>query len=415
MDDFIVYADLFDACLDNLSKVLTRCIDTNLGIVLGHLVSNRGLAVDKSKIDIITSFPNPAFVWEVSTNDSSRISAKLPCHCPSYYKRMWNSTNWDLPFELMWDASDSALGAVLGQRDGVGKPMHELLAIVFALDKLRSYLLGSKIVVFSNHAALRFLLKKPDAKDKKGDENFVADHLSRIGRENEPMSIKDEFPDEQLLHITTPIPWFANICNFVAASQFPQEASWLYKEKLRSDAKYYIWDDPYLWRVCSDQVIRMCIPEAEINSILQLYHAAPGGGHYGATRNAKKVLDCGLYWPTIFIDAYQFVSTYDKCQKARMAITRRHEMPQQPILFCEVFNVWGIDFIRPFLVSNGYSYILLAVDYVSRWVEAIATKTSDAKVVMDSLKSNIFQAEIFNREIKKTQQKMTNPNRKDWS
>ncbi|RDX91290.1 gag-pol, partial [Mucuna pruriens] len=73
-----------------------------------------------------------------------------------------------------------------------------------------------------------------------------------------------------------------------------------------------------------------------------------------------------------------------------MALNQRHEMPQQPILFCEVFDVWGIDFMGPFPISNGYSYILLAVDYVSRWVEAIATKTNDAKVVVDFLKSNIF-------------------------
>ncbi|RDX99888.1 pol, partial [Mucuna pruriens] len=117
-------------------------------------------------------------------------------------------------------------------------------------------------------------------------------------------------------------------------------------------------------------------------------------------------------------------------------------MPQQPILFCEVFDVWGIDFMGPFLVSNGYSYILLAIDYVSRWVEAIATRTNDAKVVVDFLKSNILckamvsllqkygvahriptayhpqtngQAEVFNKEIKQTLQKMTNPSRKDWS
>ncbi|RDX95761.1 gag-pol, partial [Mucuna pruriens] len=73
-----------------------------------------------------------------------------------------------------------------------------------------------------------------------------------------------------------------------------------------------------------------------------------------------------------------------------MAITRRHEMPQLPILFYEFFNVWTIDFMGPFPVSSGYSYILLAIDYVSRWVEAIATKINDAKVVVDFLKSNIF-------------------------
>ncbi|RDX90722.1 Retrovirus-related Pol polyprotein, partial [Mucuna pruriens] len=100
-----VYADSFNACLENLSKVLTRCIDTNLvlnfekchfmvteGIVLGHLVSNKGIEVDKSKINIIISLPNLASVWEDSTEDLSRISARLPCHCPNCYKRMWNLT-----------------------------------------------------------------------------------------------------------------------------------------------------------------------------------------------------------------------------------------------------------------------------------------------------------------------------------
>ncbi|RDY12045.1 gag-pol, partial [Mucuna pruriens] len=77
-----------------------------------------------------------------------------------------------------------------------------------------------------------------------------------------------------------------------------------------------------------------------------------------------------------------------------MAMNRRQEMPQQLILFYEVFDVWGIDFMGPFLFSNGYSYILLAVDYVSRWVEAIATRTNDAKVVVDFLKFDVSKALI---------------------
>ncbi|RDX92437.1 Retrovirus-related Pol polyprotein from transposon 17.6, partial [Mucuna pruriens] len=119
----------------------------------------------------------------------------------------------------------------------------ELLTIVFSLDKFRSYLLGSKIIVFSNHATLKFLLKKSDAKpklirwmlllqefnietkDKKGVENPVVDHLSRIERESDPMPIQDEFPNEQLLQISMTTPWFADICNFVVTSQFPPETS----------------------------------------------------------------------------------------------------------------------------------------------------------------------------------------------
>ncbi|RDY11818.1 pol, partial [Mucuna pruriens] len=240
----------------------------------------------------------------------------------------------------MCDTSNSALGAVLGQRAGVGKPVH---VIAYASRTMDSAQL--------NYTTTEKELLEIKSEIIKGAKNSVADHLSRIERKSDPMPIRDEFPNEQLLHINTPTPWF-----------------------------YYIWDDPYLWRPYNDQVIRRCIPDTEIKSVLQFCHAAYGGGHYGSTRTARKVLDCGFYWPTIFRDAYQFVSTYKKCQKAGM----------QPILFDEVFDVWGIDFMGPFPISNGYSYILLAVDYVSRCVEVIATKTNDGKVVVDFLKSNIF-------------------------
>ncbi|RDX84348.1 hypothetical protein CR513_34611, partial [Mucuna pruriens] len=134
-----------------------------------------------------------------------------------------------------------------------------------------------------------------EIKDKKSVENSVVDHLSRIERKSEPMPIRDEFPDEQLLHIKASTPWFADIVNYVATSQFPPRASRPSKEKLQSDAKYYIWDDPYFWRLCSDKVIHRCILDAEINLVLQFCHSTPRGGHYGSTQSARKALDCGLY------------------------------------------------------------------------------------------------------------------------
>ncbi|RDX87923.1 hypothetical protein CR513_30535, partial [Mucuna pruriens] len=439
MDDFTVYADSFDTCLDNLAKVLTRCIDTNLGIVLGHLVSNKGIEVDKSKIDIITSLPKPAFVREVRSflghagfyrrfiKNFSKLALplskllqkdvefKTDLHPLPFFKHQIRTYHLSSCFDITsrlrpkcWSRQASARDCLCISNNGPSSvELHNnregAVGNCVCLRKISFIPSWSRIIVFSDHVALRFLLKKPDAKprlirwilllqefdieirDKKGAENYVADHLSRIGKESESMPTRDEFSNEQLLHITMLTPWFADICNFVAASQFPPEAFQLYREKLRSDAKYYIWDDPYLWKLCSNQVICRCILETKINSVLQLCHATLGGEHYGSTRTARKVLDCGLYWLTIFRDSYQFVSTSNKCQKAGMAITRRHEMPQPPILFCE-----GIDFMGPFPVSNGYSYILLAVDYVSRWVEAIATKNNDTKVVVDFLKSNIF-------------------------
>ncbi|CAN6567577.1 unnamed protein product [Malus baccata var. baccata] len=145
---------------------------------------------------------------------------------------------WSIPFELMCDASDYALGAVLGQRKN--KQPHviyyasrnlndaqlnysttekELLAVVFALDKFRSNLIGTKVIVFTDHAALKYLFTKKEAKprlirwmlllqefdieirDKKGCENVVADHLSRLVREEEDLPISETFPDEQLLSV----------------------------------------------------------------------------------------------------------------------------------------------------------------------------------------------------------------------
>ncbi|RDX90199.1 Retrovirus-related Pol polyprotein, partial [Mucuna pruriens] len=230
MDDFMVYATSFDACLENLSKVLARCIDTNLmlnfekshfmvveGIMFGHLVSSRGIEVDKSKINMIISLPNPISGREVRSFlrhdanfkfDQPYVEAFQELKTRLTSTPILQAPNWEQPFELMCDASNSTLRAVLDQRAEISKQMHELLAIVFALDKFCSYLLGSKIIIFSNHAPLRFLLKKPDAKprlirDKKGAENLVADHLSQIERESNPMPIQDEFPNEQLLQMNT--------------------------------------------------------------------------------------------------------------------------------------------------------------------------------------------------------------------
>ncbi|RDX68856.1 putative mitochondrial protein, partial [Mucuna pruriens] len=156
--------------------------------------------------------------------------------------------------------------------------------------------------------------------------------------------------------MTHATPWYADIYNYLVASTYPQGTSRAYKARLESDAKYYVWDDPYLWRMCNDQVIRTCIQESEIQSVLHFYHAAAEGGHYGSSRIARKVLNYGLYWPTIFRDAHTFVLAYEQCQKIGIAITRRNEMPQQPMI----------------------------------WVEAKAAKVNDAKTVVEFLKSNIF-------------------------
>ncbi|XP_077210832.1 uncharacterized protein LOC143846285 [Tasmannia lanceolata] len=183
------------------------------------------------------------------------------------------------------------------------------------------------------------------------------------------------------------------------------------------------------------------------------------GGHFSAKKTAHKVLQCGFYWPSLFRDAFDFCKACRSCQSLGR-VTKRNMMPLNPILVVEIFDVWGIDFMGPFPNSFGNLYILLAVDYVSKWIEAIACKTNDHKVVVKFLKENILsrfgtpraiisdrgkhfcnrpfealmkkygithklstpyhpqtsgQVEVSNRQIKQILEKTVNPNRKDWS
>ncbi|KAI3782082.1 hypothetical protein L2E82_12114 [Cichorium intybus] len=623
MDDFTVYGDSFNHYLENHTKILQRSIDTDLvlnyekchfmvdkRLILGHVVSKNGLEVDKAKIDVIKNLPYPTNIREVRSflghpgfyrrfiKDFSKITVPM-CHllqkdvdfkfddaCKrafDHLKTLLTSSpiiqppDWNLPFEIMYDASNTAIGAVLGQK--VDRAHHviyyaskvlddaqgnysttekELLAVVFALEKFRQYLLGAKVIIYTEHAAIRHLLTKKDSKprlirwilllqefdieikDKSGKENLVADHLSRITPQGETEPIRDAFPDEHIFKIQE-LPWYVDICNYLVSGEFPPKFNRAQRERLKVEArrylsplsenksrslerqqerakgkkefkefykelelelkfqtskcqiatdqesaqapgavnkkdvervgwdrsfcciimynKQYVWDDPYLWKQGADQVIRRCVHYDEVPSILSFCHEHACGGHFGPQRTTRKVLECGFYWPSIFKDAYLHCKNCARCQRTG-AVTSRNQMPLTPILVCEIFDVWGIDFMGPFPSSYGNLYILLAVDYVSKWVEAKAVRNYDSKTVIDFVRINIFcrfgtpraiisdrgthflnkafstllkrygvqhrvstayhpqtngQAEISNREIKQILEKSVNTTRKDWS
>ncbi|GJV12336.1 reverse transcriptase domain-containing protein [Tanacetum coccineum] len=136
------------------------------------------------------------------------------------------------------------------------------------------------------------------------------------------------------------------------------------------------FDDPYLFRICANQVIRRCVHGQEAVDILIACHNGPTGGHHGANYTAKKVFDSGFYWPTIYHDAHDMVKSCDSCQR-QGKISQKDEMPQNKIQVCKIFDVWGIDFMGLFPSSRGNKYILVVVDYLSKWVEAKAL-TNDA-------------------------------------
>ncbi|GKD60966.1 reverse transcriptase domain-containing protein [Tanacetum coccineum] len=296
MDDFSVFEDSFSSCLSHLDMILKWCEDTNLvlnwekcyfmvkeGIVLSHKISKRCTEVDRAKVDVIAKLP------PLTTSQSSFeiLKKKLT------EAHILVSPNWDLPFEIMCDASDFAIGAVLRQRkEKHFQPIHyasktlsdaqthytttekELLVLVYAFEKFWSYLVLSKTIVYTDHSALKYLFVKQDVKP----------------------------------------------------------------------------------RICADQIIRRCVDGQEATDILQACHHGPTEGHHGPNYTAKKVFDSGFFWPTIYLDAHDLVTHCDSCQRQEK-ISQRDEMPQNPVQIYEIFDVWGIDFMGPFPFGTSQAII----------------------------------------------------------
>ncbi|GJW97883.1 reverse transcriptase domain-containing protein [Tanacetum coccineum] len=396
---------------------------------LAHKISKSGIEVDKAKVDVIAKLPHPTTVKGIRSflghagfyrrfiQDFSKIARPmthlLEKETPFIFSKecieafetlkmkltqapILVAPDWDLPFEIMCDASDFVVGAVLGQRKTKHfQPIHyasktmteaqahytttekELLAVVYAFEKFRPYLVLSKSIVYTDHSALKYLLAKQDAKP-------------RLLRELEKKEITETFPLETLGMVTfrgdDNAPWFADFANYHAGNFVIKGMSSQQKRKFFKDVKHYFWDDPFLFKICADQVIRRCVSGQELLTFLKLATSGPTGGHYGANYTAKKVFDSGFYWPTIYKDAHDFVTRCDICQR-QGKISQRDEMPQNSIQVCEIFDMWGIDFMGPFPSSRGNKYILVAVDYLSKWVEAKALPTNDARVVCKFLKS----------------------------
>jgi len=206
-----------------------------------------------------------------------------------------------------------------------------------------------------------------------------------------PLRLKEEFAytlDEKLFAVGESL-WYADTTNFKAGNIVPYDLEWHQKRKFFKDANHYLWDDPYLFKVSTEGLIRRCVVGKEANRIMWHCHSSAYGGHHSGERTAAKLLQSDFWWQTLFKDCQDFVKQCDKFQRTGN-ITKRNEMPLTSIIEIEPFDCQGIDFMRLFPSSYFYLHILVCVDYVTKWVEAIPCVANDAKTVVNVLKKNIF-------------------------
>ncbi|GJV25776.1 reverse transcriptase domain-containing protein [Tanacetum coccineum] len=223
----------------------------------------------------------------------------------------------------------------------------DYLPLLYAFEK--SSVISShvhKSIVYTDHSAIKYLFAKKDAKarlmrwilllqefdieirDKKGAENLAADHLSRLENPHqdklENKEINEAFPLETLGSVALQdqsTPWFADFANYHAGKFVIKGMTSQQKNKFFKDVKHYFWDDPFLFKICADQVIRRCVSGQEALDILKACHSGPTGGHYGANYTARKVFDSGFYWPTIYKDAHDFVTRPFRLQEREQIYT----------------------------------------------------------------------------------------------
>ncbi|GJY87996.1 reverse transcriptase domain-containing protein [Tanacetum coccineum] len=407
MDDFLVLGDSFSSCLSHLDKMLKRCEDTNLvlnrekchfmvkeGIVLGYKISKSEIEVDRAKVDVIAKLPHPTSVRRFGSflghagfyrrfiQDFSKIARPmthlLEKETPFIFSKecieVFNilkkklteapilvAPDWDLPFEIMCDASDYAVGAVLGQRKTKHfQPIHyasktmtdaqahytttekELLAVVYAFEKFRPYLVLSKTIVYTDHSALKYLLAKQDAKprllrwilllqefdviirDKKGAENLAVDHLSRLENPHEgaleKKKITETFSLETLgiisFHGDSNTPWFADIANYHAENFIVKGMSSQQKKKFFKDveakalpindarvivkfSKYYFarFGTPRAiisdrgTHFCNDQFAKVMLKYGVTHRLSTAYHPQTSGQVEVSNHGLKRILE----------------------------------------------------------------------------------------------------------------------------
>ena len=488
IDDFAVFSRWVEH-LGYLRRTFQRCRETNLklhpgkcffgmisGLLLGHIVSKDGIAVDIGKILVMLAILAPRNLRELRgflgcvgyyrrfIECYARLAMPLTELLKKEVEYIWTELrqqafeelkrrlvnapvlappDWSKTFHVTLDASGWCIGAILWQLDDdkrerpiyyASRQMNpaernyttterEALAVIYACKKFRHYLLGYKVIFYTDHDSLKYLVNKPDLSGrlarwilllqefnyevvvKSGKSNLNADYLSRQRGPESQQAIPDEFPDEfpegtSIQDIPDPRDFpeeevpatsyqvndepedqdLQRIKEYLQTNRYPEGLNREEKSVFQHRVAPYFVVGELLFKLGADERIRRCLEPLHRRKVIRNLHDGPAGGHYASVTTVQRIRAAGYWWPHLHRDVHRFIQECDPCQRTgRPAI--RHHWPLTPIVPLAPFEKWGVDFIGPIqpLGTQRHRYIILATDYATKWVEARATRKNDAE------------------------------------
>ena len=267
----------------------------------------------------------------------------------------------------------------------------------------------NKVIFFVDHMALRYLVNKPDLSGrlarwillltefdytvqyKLGKMHLQADHLSRLSEEVGTEEIDDEFPDGRLFTVQSVPLRYSYIAEFLSTQTFPPRLDRNEWRKIRVNSTNFAIIANKLYRRGVDGILRRCVDYIEVPAILEACHDSACGGYFSGRLTSQKILRAGYYWPTLFANATAHAKKCDACQ--RYARNDLHmDLPLYPTLPISLLEKWGIDYIGPIapMSTKRNQYIIIAVEYLTKWTEAKPIKAADAKQTAIFLHENII-------------------------
>ncbi|XP_059068626.1 transposon Tf2-1 polyprotein [Cryptomeria japonica] len=404
--------DKIRVILDMDSPTDVTGIKSFLGHVGYYQQFIKGFAEVSLPLERLTRKGEP-FVWDKEQNEAFQELKTRLVRAP-----ILAYPNWENKFHVHVDASNFAIGAILTQpgSSGLDHPIYfarrllskaernystterEALGTVYVVQKFRHYLLATPFTFFVDHQALMYLVNKPVIQGRvsrwlillqeftfnvvvrPGKSHVMANHLSRI-KSGEPgeEGVNEDFPDGQLFKIAVLPSWYEKLGQYLSTATIPGDMSPSERRKLALKSTMFQLIQGLLYKLGPDGILRRCVLEEEIPRVLRESHEGLAGGHMGPDTTAQKILLAGLWWPTLYADAREWVTSCDTCQRAGKPL-KRDFMPLFPSQPQELFERWGLDFVEPMRTSKVHRchYIVVAIEYLTKWAEARALPDNTA-------------------------------------